>query len=157
MLAAAAAYYWHRIPSVVTIGVDQRTVHFVRNVTCLTPYIFHRNNCARVVLDGLFDGVDVAALKELAQRGMAARPSIGGPTILDLNTGYLRDTNGLVNLFQDQSSDIFKKKDFELYERMIQKLKRHVESTFGTEDIYFTAPTFVTRLDGRASWSPKGI
>lgn len=28
--------------------------------------------------------------------------------------------------------------------------------TFKIDDLYFTAPTFITRLDGNDSWSPEG-
>lgn len=160
-LVAYLMYGWLLAPSVVTIGVNPPGgATYVRNVTCMTPPIFHNHHCARIVVDDLFESGDVVALKALAEKGMSVRPALGGPTILDLNTGYLRDTDGLVNLFNDDRySGLINQADFELYRRIIGKLKSHVESSFGMEEDYisFTAPTFITRLDGRASWNPKGL
>jgi hypothetical protein len=31
-----------------------------------------------------------------------------------------------------------------------------VVKNFEIDDLYFTAPTFITRLDGNTSWSPEG-
>jgi hypothetical protein len=85
---------------------------------------------------------------------MSLRDDAGGPTILDINTGFLRDTNGMQNLFME-NSDIFSSEDFEHYGSIIKRLKALVETTFQTE-VHFTAPTFITRLDGRSSWEPQG-
>lgn len=161
--AALAAFFVYNIWSSradVTVIDAQPTEIFVRNVTCMTPSVFHNHNCARIVMDNLFSAEDVQALKNLSEKGMSVRPSVGGPTMLDLNTGYLRDTEGLVNLFSDERYKGFiDKSDFDLYRRVIGKLKGHVESSFGMPENYisFTAPTFITRLDGRAAWNPKGL
>ncbi len=88
---------------------------------------------------------------------MATRLSYGGPTILDINTGYIRDSNGLDNLF-NRDEQFFSAKDFENYGNIIKKLKNLVSSTFGLDEnsVYFTAPTFITRLDGNSTWEPQG-
>ena len=161
VVAGAVAVSVSRGSSAVILSAtsSEKNIYYVKNVSCMTPLIFHQNNCARIVLDNLFHAEDVLALKALAEKGMDVRPSIGGPTILDLNTGYLRDTDGLINLFNDDSyADVITTADFDLYRRIIGKLKRSVEASFGLgpDAIYFTAPTFITRLDGRKSWNPKG-
>jgi hypothetical protein len=160
-IACALGYYYAMTTRAILIGASLGgdSVRYLRNVTCKTPRVFHQGNCARIVLDNLFAPEDVMQLRALAERGMGVRPSRGGPTILDLNTGYLRDSDGLVNLFtDDRYTGLIQPADFELYRRVIMKLKGHVEDAFGLgEDyIFFTAPTFITRLDGRDSWSPKG-
>ena len=142
---------WRQKP--VEIRADQKA-SYIRNVTCLSE-IFN-GNCARIIVDGIFEDDDITSLKSIAEKGMALRERRGGPTILDLNTGYLRDTIGLVNLFtSDEYRGVFMKSDFELYDKMIRKLKFHVGSAFGVSNVFFTAPTFITRLDGNKSWAPQ--
>ena len=51
---------------------------------------------------------------------------------------------------------IFRSVDFEQYGNVIRKLKKLVEDTFSISELYFTAPTFITRLDGNSSWVPEG-
>jgi hypothetical protein len=63
--------------------------------SCLVP----EEKCGRRVIDGVFSPSDVQPLLEIAKKGMRQRESIGGPTILDINTGYIRDSLGLENLF----------------------------------------------------------
>ena len=87
---------------------------------------------------------------------MATRTNYGGPTILDINTGYIRDSLGLQNLFVNPN-DIYSPDDFSAYGSIILKLKGYVQTTFGISNLYFTAPTFLTRLDGNQAWQPKHI
>eukprot|EP00602_Paraphysomonas_sp_CaronLab_P009781 CAMPEP_0185026834 /NCGR_PEP_ID=MMETSP1103-20130426/11351_1 /TAXON_ID=36769 /ORGANISM="Paraphysomonas bandaiensis, Strain Caron Lab Isolate" /LENGTH=265 /DNA_ID=CAMNT_0027560553 /DNA_START=73 /DNA_END=870 /DNA_ORIENTATION=+ len=129
------------------------------SVPCMAPYntlcASFTQECSRVVLDGAFSERDITDLRDIAAKGMSARESMGGPTILDINTGFLRDTNGVQNLFTE-SNEVFSSSDFEKYGNIIRHLKNLVSSTFGAE-VYFTAPTFITRLDGRSSWNPQEI
>ena len=115
--------------------------------------------CSRHVLDGVFVDDDIKALHTIAKKGMSSRGmSQGGPTILDINTGFIRDSKGLENLFtRDASSKIFTDEDFGVYGKIITKLKETVTSTMGATELYFTAPTFITRLDGSAEWNPSEI
>ena len=62
---------------------------------------------------------------------------------------------GLENLFLRPDS-IYSAEDFAHYGGIIKKLKDLVMETFSISDLFFTAPTFITRLDGNASWSPVG-
>ena len=45
------------------------------------------NSCARRVTDGLFEESDMKMLHTIVEKGMSLRPALGGPTILDINTG----------------------------------------------------------------------
>lgn len=122
------------------------------NSKCKIP----RNTCSRNIIDGIFSNADVEDLLMIAHKGMNRRIDVGGPTILDINTGYIRDSEGLDNLF-NIPNDMFTPDDFSRYAKIIQKLKESVEHYFNIEDLYFTAPTFISRLDGRDTWKSKGI
>jgi len=113
--------------------------------------------CKRTVKDDVFSEADILKLREIATKGYATRGAgTGGPTILDINTGYVRDPDGLDNLFNRQGAGtIFTPDDFAHYGAVIAKLRSEVMSVTGAQDLYFTAPTFITKLDGRAGWEPK--
>ena len=135
-------------------------VYFRQNNSCSSMDISGFSSCApkscdRVVIDGLFESADVTALRAIAEKGMATRENKGGPTILDLNTGYIRDSDGLENLFYSRQG-FFSAEEFEVYGRIIARLKSFVENAFQTT-VFFTAPTFITRLDGREDWKPQGM
>lgn len=141
--------------------------------------------CARRVEDGLFTTIEIERLHRVAKKGMSHRKAVGGPTILDINTGsltlslrnsyplttlrnfllttirpyrtgYIRDTVGIENLFV-KPRPIYTTADFTHYGTIIRKLKDIVMQTFSVSDLYFTAPTFITRLDGNSSWTPEGV
>jgi hypothetical protein len=44
--------------------------------------------CGRAVVDGLFSNLDISKLRGTVEKGLSQREAIGGPCILDLNTGY---------------------------------------------------------------------
>ena len=113
--------------------------------------------CKRVVQDGFVNAQEVAQLRAIAAKGMAGRPSLGGPTIMDINTGYVRDDQGVVNLFDEKQPPRFEQADFTLYKAVIERIRQRVMAEFGTSELFFTAPTFITRLVGNASWAPAGI
>ena len=122
---------------------------------CTSPSL----GCRRFISDGVFSLQDVDRLKAIARKALNARSSvnIGGPTIIDINTGYIRDsTNGLKNLFAGDKQ-LYDDADFSHYGRIIKKLKEHVESVFGIDEVYFTAPTFITHIQGNKDWQPQGI
>jgi len=39
----------------------------------------------------------------------------------------------------------------------MERIRRHVELEFGLGHLYFTAPTFITRLVGNPDWNPQEI
>jgi hypothetical protein len=63
---------------------------------------------------------------------------------------------GLENLFA-RDEDIFTPDMFTHYGKIISKLKLLVANTFEISNLYFTAPTFITRLDGNSSWAAAEI
>ena len=134
------------------------------NIRCLsssysTNTSSSSSSCDRLIHDDLFSREETDTLLHIALKGMGSASSAGGPTILDLNTGYLRDSeSGLKNLFLTHSN-LFSPEDFEAYGRIIKKLKGIVESFFGTPEnvLFFTAPTFITRLDGNPLWQPQEV
>ena len=123
------------------------------------------SKCARKVVDGLFSESQVSRLVAIVDKALALRDAAsagkggsGGPSIFDLNTGFIRDSHGLDNIFQTKHNDVFTAEDFDLYGDVIRTLKANVQEQLGPRQLYFTAPTFVTRLDGRnASWQPREI
>lgn len=143
----------------------QQHAHHIWNVSCLTNYsqicpLSTRSSlestsvaCARIILDDIFTDKDIQNLYEIVQKGMRNK-TLGGPTILDINTGFIRDSNGVENLFTHENV-IFSSSDFETYGQIIHRLKSVVSSSFGFE-VHFTTPTFITRLDGSTPWQPSG-
>lgn len=87
----------------------------------------HQENettCGRAVIDNFVTPEQVAQLREIAEIGMQNRSTLGGPTIMDINTGFVRDSEGLVNIYQperripnENKSGVkrFNKKQFNLY------------------------------------------
>jgi hypothetical protein len=43
------------------------------------------------------------------------------------------------------------------YRGVVESIKARVESAFGLSFLYFTAPTFITRLVGSPSWEPAAM
>ena len=144
------------------LKADER-VNILLNTTChRETATFPRceasgNNCAFMVKDGMFEDWVPGRILEIANKGFMTRPLVGGPGLVDVNTGYIRDSGGLDNLFSkmNEGADIFTSDDFAVYGRTITTLKESIEELFGLEELFFTAPTFITRLDGRSDWEPK--
>lgn len=113
------------------------------------------DNCRRKIIDGQFSADEISGLVAIADKGIALREKHGGPTIVDINTGYIRDTSGLDNMFA-KNSDIFTSEDFELYGNVIKRLKAVVMDTFEIDSLFFTAPTFITKIDATVDWTPSG-
>ena len=57
-----------------------------------------------------------------------------------------------------QDSAVFSAEDFGHYGRIIRGLRQSVANSFGLDegDIFFTAPTFITRIDESARWTVQG-
>mmetsp|Transcript_23611 Transcript_23611/g.40121 ORF Transcript_23611/g.40121 Transcript_23611/m.40121 type:complete len:333 (-) Transcript_23611:170-1168(-) len=156
------------LPLVVGREIDADVdTKLLKHVVCRGPHLKACPNflsdCSRAVLDNKFRAEDITALHAIAAKGMGARDKIGGPTILDINTGFLRDSAGLVNLFSAEAAranhgeGLLIAEDFEVYGRIIKQLKDLVSETFQYQGLHFTAPTFITRLDGDTPWEPREI
>ena len=130
-------------------------------VDCLTPAyegMCLPQECSRHVMDNIFSEEDVKKLLSIVEKGMKKREAKGGPTILDINTGFIRDSAGVRNLFSSGKGGIFDEGDFEHYGKVILKLKETVMDFMNISELFFTAPTFITRLDGRdPDWEPAEI
>ncbi|KUF93372.1 Dynein light chain Tctex-type 1 [Phytophthora nicotianae] len=87
----------------------------------------HQENetmCGRALIDNFVMPKQVTQLREIAEIGMQNRSKLGGPTIMDINTGFVRDSEGLVNIYQPEQRipnedkpgvKRFSKKQFSLY------------------------------------------
>jgi hypothetical protein len=78
------------------------------------------NQCGRVVRDHFVTPQEVEQLRQIAEIGMTNRSKLGGPTIMDINTGFVKDGNGLVNIYKQNSKhnpSIFTHEQFDLYRK----------------------------------------
>lgn len=77
--------------------------------------------CGRAVKDNFVSPEEVVQLREIAETGMTNRSKLGGPTIMDVNTGYVKDGQGLVNIYQSDRNapptPRFTAEQFDLYRR----------------------------------------
>ena len=130
-----------------------------------TPHRCIPKECSRVVIDDFITPSEVTEMLRIVDIGMAYSSEsarTGGPTIMDLNTGYLRDTSELKNIYTSDSKPAFTAKDFSVYkvrisldfgicltafasQGVIERIHEQIKLEFGIEQVYFTAPTFVTR------------
>jgi hypothetical protein len=134
---------------------DCKSLHALEGQKFITPNCI-ATECGRRVVDGLFSKEEVDQLLAIANKGMSYRKDLGGPTILDINTGYVRDSAGLDNLFMKEN-DIYTAEEFAHYGKIINRLKNAVMESFKLENLHFTSPTFITRINSDIKWSPKGI
>lgn len=134
-------------------------------------------DCQRVVLDGFLSKEENAAVLEIAKKGFAyssTAAEYGGPTIMDINSGFVRDQDGLINMYTPSQPPnpndkalhekrymppvSFTTGEYALYKTIIQRIRQQIMDEFDLEDLYFTAPTFITREVGNASsWKPKSM
>ena len=134
-----------------------RVRHARRPVPCKTTSVCGERPCDRVVIDDWLPPAEIDALRDIAARGAAAADAAaasGGPTIVDINSGFVMAPGArLVNLYQSKRKP-FGAEDYELYRSVIRRLKAEVEAAFPRASaLYFTAPTFLTRLSGEnATW-----
>eukprot|EP00811_Abedinium_folium_P034927 NODE_7766_length_1552_cov_4.470175.p1 GENE.NODE_7766_length_1552_cov_4.470175~~NODE_7766_length_1552_cov_4.470175.p1 ORF type:complete len:345 (+),score=88.80 NODE_7766_length_1552_cov_4.470175:111-1145(+) len=116
--------------------------------------------CDRRVADGFLTPQEVAALIDIAERGMAlghARPLVaGGPTILDVNGGWVLHAGAETPnmLLSSSRPSPFTPEDLVTYRNVTTRLKSIVMETFGLETLFFTVPTFITREAASEVWKP---
>ena len=68
------------------LDIETLTCHQDYGNATYTPKCKSKS-CARRVTDGLFTELEIENLHNVVQKGMSQRPALGGPTILDINTG----------------------------------------------------------------------
>ncbi|ETV93482.1 hypothetical protein, variant 3 [Aphanomyces invadans] len=71
--------------------------------------------------------------------------------------GYVKDGNGLINLYRQDPPVQFTTAQYTLYRDTIEAIRRAIMHEFQLTTLYFTAPTFLTRLIGNASWTPAEL
>jgi hypothetical protein len=134
-------------------------------------------SCNRVVLDGLISASEARLLRTMANSALAAAlpadmdpawvtgqappPAVlDGPAIVDVNTGFTRHSAlGLRPLYRKSLASRFQLDPSarDLYRAVGEKLHKLLLAAFSIEDLYFTAPTFIARLQGSAGWEPRDI
>ena len=119
-----------------------------------------RRACRRIVIDDFASKEEIDRLRLLAEKGASkASPDAikGGPTIVDVNTGFVRDPNGVTNLYEGPNVLRFDRDELETYRRVMERIRDRVAEEFNATGLYLTAPTFVTREIGSAEhdWRPK--
>jgi hypothetical protein len=68
------------------LDIETLTCHQEYGNATFTPKC-KAKSCARRVTDGLFSELEIENLHNVVQKGMSQRAALGGPTILDINTG----------------------------------------------------------------------
>jgi len=95
--------------------------------------------------------------------GFARSRVSAGPTILDVNSGWLREApRRVVNVYRHDAATgevalAFNASDLALYGSIIERIRGAVAAAFGLSHLYLTTPTFVTRIRGDAGWSPADM
>lgn len=112
--------------------------------------------CGRHWEDDFVSPEDVATLRAMVQRGFARSSRTVGPTILDANTGFMRDDT-LQNIYRRQrlkgSEEVLEPVDFTsdqfaVYGGVFTRIHARLKEVFNISTLHFTAPTFVTRILG---------
>ena len=128
----------------------------------------HPTICQRLTYDDFLDQEGVRKLRDMGERAIVrGRGDSGGqsgPTIVDVNSGYLRDDLGLVNIYQEAGSvnaaaELFKPEEYDFYRNTIDRIRETISRAFDLEitSPVFTAPTFITRIKYDETWKPKGM
>jgi hypothetical protein len=124
----------------------------------------HTRGCLRHVEDAFVSPEEVARLLAMLAPGFARSHATAGPTILDVNSGFLRDSaTGVVNIYQPgrgapgrapAPAVTFAADDLALYRSVFDRILNRVRDLFNLTTLFFTAPTFVTRIIGAPDWQP---
>ncbi|XP_042240748.1 2-oxoglutarate and iron-dependent oxygenase domain-containing protein 3-like isoform X2 [Homarus americanus] len=105
--------------------------------------------CGRVIFDTLVTTSEVAALLNIAERGLSVGGSTGGASILDLHSGALSHGNAFVNIFKlEEAKNLFNAQDFKIYSHVKNKIHHAIANHFGISrsGLYLTHPTFFSRI-----------
>lgn len=109
-----------------------------------------------MIQDNFLTPREVERLIHMANIGMSKsnKKSTLGPTIMDINSGWVLapGTHQPTSIYS--TGQLYAKKDYALYKDVTSRLKRVVEQTFGVTELFFTAPTFITREVGSSKWQP---
>ncbi|OEU08642.1 hypothetical protein FRACYDRAFT_249538 [Fragilariopsis cylindrus CCMP1102] len=153
--------------------------------------------CHRFVIDNFISIEEINQLRRITFKGMSyvddndsnstdsdstsdststTSSASGGPTIMDINTGYIRNTNEVTSIYSNSSSEgnekrklkkrhaiRFTENDHELYQDVIDRIQKRITKEFlqlssssSSSSVYHTAPTFITRAVGSLEKSYNG-
>ena len=123
--------------------------------------------CLRHGEDDFVSPAEAAQLLAMMQAGFARSRRSAGPTILDVNTGYLREGGRVVNIYKDELDKAtgrvtapavaFNDSDLALYRSVFDRIRGRIVAVFNLTSLFFTAPTFVTRIVGAEGWEAEDI
>ena len=81
---------------------------------------------------------------------------------MDINSGYVLEGTNLVNLYRPSAASgdgsdavSFTAAEYDLYRTTIERIRDRIKLEFELDELYITAPTFITRIIGSASWRPS--
>ncbi|CAM9935254.1 unnamed protein product [Hapterophycus canaliculatus] len=143
----------------------------------------HPTSCGRFAKHGFLEQQSVERLISMAERGMTGcGPDVrsgksgagGGPCIMDVNSGFVKGAGGPIRniyVYEDQElaavgresglegsslppTPLYSADDYRFYGDTIERIRAKVQDLFGLEFLKFTAPTFITRIQGREGWEP---
>jgi len=111
-----------------------------------------QKGCGRLVRNNFASADEVAALRTIAERGMAmGGGGAGGPTILDLQSGAVSYKDKFIDVwtaFNSSGAAPFTKSDVQVYADLVERIRRLAEATFGASGLQLTEPTFFSRISG---------
>jgi len=108
-----------------------------------------REECGRLFVEGFASPEEVAALRDIAERGMAIGGGSGGPTILDLQTGALSFEDKFVDVWLALNATgrrPYSKSDVKAYADVASRAAALLEREFAADGLQLTAPTFFSRI-----------
>lgn len=117
----------------------------------------HIAQAKRYVEDNFLSEEEVDLLLSMMKKGMNAREATGGPTILDINSGLLKNGNGVFNIYSNEDGPrvFFSRQEYEVYQKLFDRVRAKIMLVNGLTSLHFTAPTFIARIIGEYGWTPK--
>ncbi|CAN0233318.1 unnamed protein product [Ascophyllum nodosum] len=131
----------------------------------------HPVACGRFAQHTFLDRPSVKRLIAMAEEGTVACGEDvrsgsgglgGGPCIMDVNSGFVRGAGGgMRNIYEPAAGEgssplaMYSEDDYRFYRNTIERIRVKVQQVFGLDFLKFTAPTFITRIQGRSGWLPS--
>jgi len=116
--------------------------------------------CGRIVSDDLIaTKKEASELLKMMKKVFVRSKVTVGPTIADINSGLLRDSNGVQRLYVGDDRIYFTLKEYKLYGDIFMRAKAAIAAQWGLNNdfLFFSAPTFVTRILGNSTFSPREV
>jgi hypothetical protein len=68
--------------------------------------------------------------------------------------GLLRDANGVYDAYESAS---YARAELDTYRDVFGRIRAALQEAYGLSSLYFTAPTFITRIEGVDGWEPREV